>query len=150
MRFHAGKPSRDPGRTPMPWANEPGAGFTDPGVEPWLPLGSLDRNIADQRRDPSSILAFCRGAIALRGREPELCAGAYETVDAGPGVWAWRRGREFAVAVNLSRRRRWVPLEGVIVLATCREREGESGPLELAPSEGAVVHLERPLGHPRD
>ena len=100
--------------------------------------------------DTASILAFCRGAIALRGREPELCAGAYETVDAGPGVWAWRRGREFAVAVNLSRRKRRVPLAGEIVLATRREREGESGPVSLGPAEGAVVHLERPLGHPGD
>ena len=31
-----------------------------------------------------------------------------------------------------------------------REREGESGPVSLGPAEGAVVHLERPLGHPGD
>ena len=133
----------------MPWAGEPGGGFTEPGVEPWLPFGPLDRNVAGQRDEPGSILRLCRDAIALRRREPDLLGGSYESVEAGPGVWAWRRGR-FAVVLNLGRRKRRVPLEGQIVLATRREREGESGPLELGPAEGAVVDLERPVGHPGD
>jgi alpha-glucosidase len=149
QRDHAGKPSRDPGRTPMPWADEPGGGFTEAGVEPWLPFGPLDRNVADQRGDPGSVLRFCRDAIVLRRRETDLLYGAYRSVEAGPGVWAWRRGR-FAVALNLGARKRRLPLDGWVVLATCRERAGESGPLELGPAEGAVVDLERPLGHPDD
>ena len=47
---------RDPERTPMPWSAAPGAGFTDAGVEPWLPFGDLAAcNVHDQRRDPGSI-----------------------------------------------------------------------------------------------
>jgi alpha-glucosidase len=148
-RDHAGKPSRDLYRTPMPWSGAPGGGFAEPGVEPWLPFGPLDRNVADQRGEAGSILHLCRDAIALRRRKSDLLAAPYETVEAGPGVWAWRRGR-LAVAVNLGRRRRRVPVEGRIVLATRRQREGEEGPLELGPAEGAVVDLEGPLGHPRD
>ena len=34
---------RDPVRTPMQWANEPGGGFTDAGVTPWLRFGDLSR-----------------------------------------------------------------------------------------------------------
>src|SRR2546430_14823356 len=29
---------RDRARTPMPWDDSPGSGFTGPGVTPWLPL----------------------------------------------------------------------------------------------------------------
>ena len=40
MRAGAGgKFSRDRSRTPMPWDASPSAGFTAPGVTPWLPLG---------------------------------------------------------------------------------------------------------------
>ena len=34
--------NRDAARTPMAWTGEPGAGFTEPGVEPWLPFGDVD------------------------------------------------------------------------------------------------------------
>ena len=59
-RPRSGRQSRSPGsaairqRTPMPWSPEPGAGFTEAGVEPWLPFGDVAAcNVADQRRDPS-------------------------------------------------------------------------------------------------
>ena len=148
-RDRAETPSRDRCRTPMPWADEVGGGFTKSRADPWLPFGALDRNVDAQRDDPDSILRFCRDAIALRRRESDVIGAEYQSVEAGPGVWAWRRGR-FAVALNLSRRKRRVPFEGPIVLATRREREGESGPLELDPAQGAVVELECSVRHPRD
>ena len=37
--FHGPRLGRDPERTPMHWSGEPGAGFSAPGVEPWLPYG---------------------------------------------------------------------------------------------------------------
>ena len=41
---------RDGARTPMPWSDEPGAEFTTPDVDPWLPFGELaDVNVAAQR-----------------------------------------------------------------------------------------------------
>ena len=68
---------RDACRTPMVWRDEDGAGFTEPGVEPWLPIGSRDRNVADQRDDPDSILTLTRDLIALR-KHRRLLHGAYE------------------------------------------------------------------------
>lgn len=134
---------RDSQRTPMPWGPEPGGGFAEPGVEPWLPLGHrAGRSAAEQREDPGSALTLTRDLIALRRRSPDLRAGAYERLEAPDGVWAWRRGEGAVVAVNLSGEPRVVEgVEGEIALGTTRLREGErpAGRPELAPWEGAIV-----------
>ena len=73
----------------MPWSAEPGAGFTEPGVEPWLPFGdTAARNVADQRDDPGSTLHLTRDLIALRRARADLRSGAYATLPAPAGVWA--------------------------------------------------------------
>ncbi len=127
----------------MQWSSEPGAGFTDPAVESWLPLGDQRRaNVADQRSDPSSVLTLCRDLIALRGRDPRLVDGAYAEHSSPPGTWAWGRGDGLAVAVNLSGSARRVEgLGGSIALSTRRDRDGDrvTRPLELRPWEGVVV-----------
>ena len=87
---------RDGCRTPLPWTND--GGWTDP----WLPLGTTARNVADERRDPASILAHTRSLIAQRRANEDLRSGAYERLPAPPGVWAYRRGPGTVVAVNLS------------------------------------------------
>jgi alpha-glucosidase len=134
---------RDPCRTPMPWESGPGAGFTAPGVRPWLPLGDARSvNVADQRADPASTLNLCRDAIALRQELPALRTGDYESLDAPDGVWAWRRGGAASVALNLSDEAAGVGgIAGTIRLGTDRAREGErvAGSLALGPWEGAIV-----------
>jgi alpha-glucosidase len=132
-----GRPPRDPGRTPMPWSAEPGAGFTRAGVEPWLPFGSLDRNVAAQRDDPESTLSLCRALIALRREVPELRSGSYASLPAPRGVWAWRRGEGVAVAVNMSSRPHRVELEGETLLSTSREPFGG----RLDPWQAVVLRL---------
>jgi alpha-glucosidase len=112
-------------------------------VRPWLPLGDTRRwNVDDQRDDSGSVLNLCRDLIALRRAEPELAQAPYVELDAPAGVWAWRRGDWFAVAVNLSHDP--VSLEtmnGRIAIATDRGRDGEtvSGELSLEPHQGAIV-----------
>jgi alpha-glucosidase len=136
------RPGRDGAPTPMPWTSEKGAGFTRPGVEPWLPFGDLSRNVADQREDPASMLHLCRDLIALRRAEPDLSDGAYVALDAPQGAWAFRRGDAHAVALNLSAEPRVVEgLDGEVVLSGRREREGETvaGRLELAPWDALVL-----------
>ncbi len=116
---------RDAGRTPVRWTGAPGGGFTDPDTEPWLPLGD-GANVADQRSDADSILTFTRDLIALRRREPDLRTGAYRTLEAPEGVWAWARGAAHRVLVNLSDEA--VTLSGqagVVRLGTDRARDGE-------------------------
>jgi alpha-glucosidase len=130
-------PGRDGCRTPMQWSGEDGAGFTRPGVEPWLPLGDLSVNVEAQREDPGSILHLARDLIGLR----RSLDGRYESLPAPPGVWAWRRGGSAVVAVNLSERPAHVRVDGVVAVATDRARDGErvTGRLRLAPWEGAVI-----------
>ena len=134
---------RDGARTPMQWAAVDGAGFTSPAMQPWLPFGDFaERNVEAQRADPASHLNLVRDLIALRRERPELRQGSYESIAAPEGCWAWRRGAEIAVAVNLSDGDVAVEeVQGAITLATERAREGErvDGTLRLAPWTGAVV-----------
>ena len=63
-------------------------GFTT--GEPWLPPSTRpQRNVADQRDDPASMLALVRELIALR-RE---LGGGFELLDAADGVLAFRARR---------------------------------------------------------
>jgi alpha-glucosidase len=136
------EPGRDRCRTPMRWTADAGAGFTAPGAEPWLPLGSDDLpDVADQRDDPRSTLWFTRELISLRRSWRALHAGDYERVDAPAGVLAWRRGRDALVALNFSDEAQGLDgVAGTVVLSTTREREGDAvRRLELAPWTGAVV-----------
>jgi len=130
------EPSRDPGRTPMPWTRDGG------WEQPWLPLEDTSRNVEDQRDDPSSTLHFTRDLIALRKRLPDLRRGVYAELPAPEGAWAWRRGENTVVALNLGENPLEVDgVEGSIVLGTGREREGAdvTGRLSLGPREGVVV-----------
>ena len=129
-------PSRDPGRTPMPWTRE--GGWRDP----WLPLTDTSRNVESQRADPGSTLCFTRDLIALRRRVADLRTGRYEELAAPGGTWAWRRGDGAVVAVNLgSEAVVLAGVEGSIAIATNGDRDGEPvpGSLELAATEGAIV-----------
>jgi alpha-glucosidase len=145
LRHFPDFPGRDPCRTPMQWTPDPGAGFTEPGVEPWLPLGdAAARNVRDQRASQESTLTLCHDLIALRRRQPDLHAGRYTGIDSPEGVWAWRRGEAFQVVLNLSDRGVRVPTrEGSVVIGTRRDRDGEQvgRQLRLGPWEGVVIQL---------
>jgi alpha-glucosidase len=136
-------PGRDPGRTPMQWSPESGAGFTRPGVSPWLPIGDgAERNVRHQRAAQGSMLNLCRALIALCRSEPDLHGGRYASLESPPGVWAWRRGERFRVVLNLSDREARVEVrDGTIAVGTRRDRDGErvGRQLSLRPSEGVLV-----------
>jgi alpha-glucosidase len=139
---------RDGCRTPMQWSGEPGAGFSAPGVEPWLPIGEARAcNVADQRDDPTSELALCRDLIALRRRVADLRRGAYGRLEAPRGAWAFARGDGHAVALNTSASEVSVPgLDGSILIGTRRERDGERVRAALALGPGEAVVVERQPG----
>ena len=136
-------PGRDPARTPMQWTGEPGAGFTSAEAAPWLPFGDYTScNVADQRKDESSVLNFCRDLIALRRRFPDLQRGRYESIDSSDGVWAWRRGERTVVAINMSDDRGAVEgVDGAVLISTQRHRDHKTvrARLDLAPWEGVVI-----------
>jgi alpha-glucosidase len=106
---------RDGCRTPMPWTRD--GGWT----EPWLPFGDTARNVEDERNDADSILSFVRETIAMRRANSDLQSGAYEPAEAPRGVWAYRRGADTMIALNLSDERaefegrRLEPWEGVVL-----------------------------------
>lgn len=128
---------RDVARTPMQWSGEPGGGFTAAGVTPWLPFGDLSRcNVADQLADRGSVLWLARDLIELRRR---LVAEPYAPLQAPPGCWAWRRGDEHAVVVNLGAEVAEVAYRGQVLLGTVRSREGRAFDGRLGPSEGVVL-----------
>jgi alpha-glucosidase len=132
---------RDPSRTPMVWNGGEGAGFTAPGVEPWLPIGDRSRNVAAQRADAGSILTLARDLIALR-RHRLLLTGAYEEIAAPAGVWAFRREGGALVALNLGDEPASLDgVTGAIVIGTDRARDEELvvGSLRLGPREAVVV-----------
>jgi alpha-glucosidase len=92
--------------------------------------------VAEQRRDPASLLSLHRRL--LRARRAFALEG-YETLRAD-GVLAYRRG-PFAVALNLGGEEDAVSLAGRVVVATDVAREGAElrGENRLAPGEGLVV-----------
>jgi len=145
VRYWPAYAGRDAMRTPMPWREGPGGGFTEPGTRPWLPLGPTARcNVEQQRSDPGSMLVLTRDLIALRRTHPELQTGRYETVSAPDGVWAWRRGDGVAVALNMSDR--VVDLDGTagrVCISTHRARDGRAfdDRLTLRGWEGVVAEI---------
>jgi alpha-glucosidase len=131
--------NRDRYRTPMAWSAVPGAGFTENGARPWLPFGDLARNVEAQRDDPGSTLHLVRDLIALRRGRADLRDGAYETLPAPTGAWAWRRGERTFVALNLSDAPVTVELDGTVLIATDRALDGAQFDGTLAPWQGVVV-----------
>jgi alpha-glucosidase len=135
---------RDAMRTPMPWSDGPGAGFTAADVRPWLPIGDTDRNVEGQRTDPDSMLSLARDLIALRKRTPDLSLGTYTPRPAPDGAWAWGRGDQHVVVVNLSVHAVAIDdIGGRILIGTDRARDGEAfgDSLPLRAWEGCVVGL---------
>lgn len=143
LRFWPDNPGRDRARTPMPWNGRPGAGFSEPSVRPWLPLGDHRAvNVESQKESPASVLNLVRDLIALRRRLPDLQRGEYEVLPAPPGAWLWRRGARGLVALNLSGQTVTTDFPaGEVAIGTSRERDGQclEGRLELGPWEGLVA-----------
>ena len=88
------------------------------------------------------MLSLTRDLIALRRQNAELCLGSYATIDAPDGMWAWRRGDNSVVALNMSDDP--ATLDGVrgrIRIGTDRSRDGEvvEDTLSLQGWEAVVV-----------
>jgi maltose alpha-D-glucosyltransferase / alpha-amylase len=81
-------PERNCARTPMQWSTEPNAGFTE-SDDPVLPVikdgayGFQHVNVADQRRDPNSLLNWMERIIRMRKEVPEIGWGDFSFLPAG-------------------------------------------------------------------
>jgi glycosidase len=143
LRYWPHYPGRDPARTPMPWRNQPGGGFTAPGATPWLPLGDVAGcNVELQRGDEDSLLNLTRALVAFRRATTDLQIGEYAPLPAPPGTWVYRRGEGITVALNLGEEKVTLgDTNGRIVLGTDGSRHGEviSDRLDLRPWEGVIL-----------
>ena len=113
-------PERNCARTPMQWSTEPHGGFTK-SDEPILPVinhgpyGFEHVNVAQQRRDPNSMLNWTERIIRMRKEVPEIGWGAFTVIPSGtPEVLALRfdwRDNAVLIVHNLDPAPREVCLE---------------------------------------
>ncbi len=93
---------RDGCRVPMPWTNE-GPAFGFGSDEPWLPMpaefGAM--SVEAQAEVEGSVLELYRAALALR-RDHLVDDEMLEFLEAGDGVFAFRRGSGVRCVVNMS------------------------------------------------
>lgn len=85
---------RDGERTPMQWSATANAGFSKPGVKTWLPIPNdfISVNVADEVKDPDSMLNWYKQMIALRKSNPALVRGREVMVNTdNPNVLSWLR-----------------------------------------------------------
>jgi len=136
---------RDGERTPMQWSEAPNADFTT--AKPWLPVPASykSHNVADERKQPNSVLNFYKQLLALRHTNPALLEGDYVPVaENDPNVIAYLRragGHTVLVALNLSNaavefRPQLEPLQlnsAVPLLTTSSKRSTSAGVLALGP-----------------
>jgi len=80
-----GSRCRDPERTPLQWTGDQGdnAGFTEPGVTPWLPVSDKYRslNVENQQSNSSSMLRMVSELLSLRKAISQLNFGSYTSLD---------------------------------------------------------------------
>jgi alpha-glucosidase len=135
---------RDPQRTPFPWEDGPGAGFTT--GTPWLRIGA-DMPQASQRADPGSMLSCYRQLISLRRAHPALVAGAIRHVEQHGAVLAYQRvlgERRFWIVPNISDRPADIDGRPATVLASTHgDRIGPlcEPRLSLRPNEGLLLRM---------
>jgi alpha-glucosidase len=72
---------RDGERTPMQWDSSENAGFTK--GTPWLPVPPTYKthNVADELKNPDSILVFYKSVLKLRHSNPALTDGSYTAIN---------------------------------------------------------------------
>lgn len=109
---------RDGCRTPMPWTNGDGAGFSD--GHPWLPIPAAHRALAvsHQEADPQSVLHGFRAFMNWRRTLPALRSGAIRFLDAPEPVLLFTRTDDrdgtLLVAINLGVEPLSLPLPAAI------------------------------------
>jgi alpha-glucosidase len=97
---------RDGERTPMQWNESQNAGFST--GKPWLPVPPTYKthNVADEEKDPNSVLSFYKSVLKLRHTNPALLEGSYVPVNENdPNVLSYLRvynDQAVLVALNMS------------------------------------------------
>jgi glycosidase len=142
----------------MQWDSSPNAGFASPDVkELWLPLAPdyEEVNVAEQLKDPRSMLNFFRKLLAYRKASPALQWGSYRSLDAASPeaqencfVYERQAGDQHVlVALNFSGQEKNLSLpelsRGRVVLSTTLDHEGDIdlADFSLRANEGCIIEL---------
>ena len=97
---------RDGERTPMQWDESENAGFSK--TAPWLPVPPTAKthNVADESKDPESVLTFYKKVLKLRHTNKALQEGTYTALNENDqNVLSYLRtykGQAVLVALNMS------------------------------------------------
>ncbi|MBV9268983.1 MAG: alpha-glucosidase C-terminal domain-containing protein, partial [Acidobacteriaceae bacterium] len=105
---------RDGERTPMQWNAEKGGGFSEAG-KTWLPIAPDYKtvNVADEEKDPNSLLNYYKKLIRLRKDNQQLRDGDFVSIESGnENVLSYLRktndGKAVIVALNFTSSRQTV------------------------------------------
>ena len=155
--------SRDNSRTPMQWDSSENAGFTSPGIKPWLGVNSnyTHINYAQQKSDSTSILNFYKKLIALRQKSECLKYGEFLPLHADKKMICYQRklntctdrgdtksGAEtYFIGLNFSSNKIKLPKEitkyfgGEILLSSTGRKilSTKKSRAEILPWEGVIV-----------
>jgi alpha-glucosidase len=98
---------RDGERTPMQWDASANAGFTTAAAKPWLPVppSAASINVAAEKGDPNSLLAWYQALIRLKKTNAAFAHGDNTMLDiANTKVLSWERqtGDTPAVVVSVN------------------------------------------------
>jgi len=97
---------RDGERTPMQWDGSENAGFST--AKPWLPVPPTYKthNVADESKDPNSVLEFYKSLLKLRHTNQALLDGSYTAInESDANVLSYLRiykDQTVVVALNMS------------------------------------------------
>jgi alpha-glucosidase len=97
---------RDGERTPMQWDSSANAGFTT--GTPWLPVPPTYKthNVAEESKDPDSVLAFYKKVLKARRTNRALLSGSYKAINENDAkVLSYLRvgkNQTVVVALNMS------------------------------------------------
>lgn len=145
--------SRDPIRTPMQWDRNVNAGFCHPSIQPWLPVADDYQvyNVAEEQRDPHSILTLVHRLLEVRRTTPALIAGSYRSLNQeNADCFVYLRelnDQRYLIVLNISAQEQRVKLpemgQGRIVLSTYLDREADVDLEEflLRENEGYLIEI---------
>jgi alpha-glucosidase len=103
IRSGGGVHGRDAARVPIPWSGETSPfGFSEPGVEPWLPMPVEWRRFTVERESGSSgsMLELYREATRIRREHPDDGRRPVRWLDAAASCLAFRRAERLVCVVN--------------------------------------------------
>ena len=140
---------RDPERCPLPWNNQPNAGFTPPETRTWLPLVQNwpAYTVESESYDPHSSLALYKQLLTLRKQTSALTEGTIENISDTESVLSYTRTLEhesYAIHLNLSNQPQPTKITpSTLILTTCLDQQNIplTTDYTLRPNEAILLRL---------